>query len=912
MFDVGWLAFHICNLIGRMRGCIRVPKRMKRSKKTPILALVAVSFFPALISAETSQLWGTDGELWDPENSLLRDFSDVGYMQGNVPIPDWPVGVNVTDFGAVADDDIDDSQAFLDAIAACPDNHAVYVPDGTYNIEQQLKVTDKSNFVLRGESMYGTVLWMPYYLTEIPGAENTAFYYLESAAQCGLENLSFIFRDQPKGGHWESLGADAIQYKNVTNSWIRDVYIKNSDHAIGLSSPYTTHVSVLNVVLDQYYNRKDQLGTGADGHMGIAVFDGRYHLIHNVLLTGSWHHDINAQGGKNSVWSRITGPAVGIDHHAMGAVENLWTEIDVGRGKAWNRAGSIRETYWNIRADRDIAYPAPEDRNVIVGGQTSDPTDIGTDYWHETIVPEDLVPENIYLAQMSKAGKPLPVETTLTLPPLEWPYKLVATEDTRVQGGNNSGTNFGWDKNIRLKAGSGGTDRRGFFKFDLGELGLTHVAGAKLRVYVNGLSGPPFGLQVVEVGDSWQEFEVTYDTMPAEGDVITTEMLNGSGWRTLDLTDYVNSQLAGDQVVSFGLKGGAEGHNKDAFTSVMGREGGNSTHLVLYTDAAKADPPSAPTGLTAAPGDGEVRLDWTDGVEADLASYNLYRSSGDNSNYELRAAGLVYSEYRDLTPANGETYHYLVKSVDTGGIESPEGAEVVATPQDPNAGPPAAPSDLTVSVGEDSITLDWADNDEPDLGSYSVYRKLGSGEEYASLADALTESEHIDSTVEGAGLYSYAVTAWDTGGNESVLSQPVAVNWFVDADGDGLDDAWEEDHFLSVDAIDGSLDSDGDGILDFFEFLFGSDPNDSASNGFQLSPLQDSSESGIGFSWSVKEGFLFGSHYGVEMSTDLGTWEPPPVGGFDLEVEPQSGMNQVQFHLSEMIGGRVFLRLVQL
>lgn len=68
---------------------------------------------------EYSALWGESGELWNT-NGLLRDFTGGGYVNGDVPIANGPVGVNVTHFGAVADDEIDDSQAFLDAIAAGP------------------------------------------------------------------------------------------------------------------------------------------------------------------------------------------------------------------------------------------------------------------------------------------------------------------------------------------------------------------------------------------------------------------------------------------------------------------------------------------------------------------------------------------------------------------------------------------------------------------------------------------------------------------------------------------------------------------------------------------------------------------------------------------------------------------------
>ena len=112
-----------------------------------------------------SELWGENGELWDP-NGLLKDFTNVGYQNGNVPIPDWPVGVNVLDFGAVPNDDEDDSQAFIDAVAACPPNTAVFVPNGRYILLQQVRI-NRDYIVIRGENMWRTVLFFPKNLGEI-------------------------------------------------------------------------------------------------------------------------------------------------------------------------------------------------------------------------------------------------------------------------------------------------------------------------------------------------------------------------------------------------------------------------------------------------------------------------------------------------------------------------------------------------------------------------------------------------------------------------------------------------------------------------------------------------------------------------------------------------------------------------
>ena len=179
-----------------------------------ILCVSSLLFFlfSASVAQETSQLWGTNGELWDPVNGRLKDFTDVGYKNGNVSLPDaiaWPNMVNVVDFGAIPNDDTDDSQAFLDAIAACPANSAVFVPKGKYIILQQIRV-NRDYFVLRGEDMYETILYFPKNLGEIyPAAYydtsygyKGGFFHVDGGTHRSIENLTFEFREQTKMGFW--------------------------------------------------------------------------------------------------------------------------------------------------------------------------------------------------------------------------------------------------------------------------------------------------------------------------------------------------------------------------------------------------------------------------------------------------------------------------------------------------------------------------------------------------------------------------------------------------------------------------------------------------------------------------------------------------------------------------------------
>jgi hypothetical protein len=78
-------------------------------------------------------------------------------------------------------------------------------------------------------------------------------------------------------------------------------------------------------------------------------------------------------------------------------------------------------------------------------------------------------------------------------------------------------------------------------------------------------------------------------------------------------------------------------------------------------------------------------------------------------------------------------------------------------------------------------------------------------------------------SVGQAGLYSITYKASD-GTLSATRSATIKVNPAWDTDGDGLDDAWELEHFGNLDR-DGSGDADGDGISDLDEYLNGTDPN---------------------------------------------------------------------------------------
>lgn len=125
---------------------------MKLLLKFPLfLALLLATPAPA----QTSALWGRDGEAWSPQ-SRLPDFSYAGYHRGETPLPTRSAAVDVKSFGAVGDGVADDTAAFQKAIEAAK-GKVIRVPAGRYLITDFLTIRD-SGTVLQGASPEESVL----------------------------------------------------------------------------------------------------------------------------------------------------------------------------------------------------------------------------------------------------------------------------------------------------------------------------------------------------------------------------------------------------------------------------------------------------------------------------------------------------------------------------------------------------------------------------------------------------------------------------------------------------------------------------------------------------------------------------------------------------------------------------------
>ena len=81
--------------------------------------------------------------------------------------------------------------------------------------------------------------------------------------------------------------------------------------------------------------------------------------------------------------------------------------------------------------------------------------------------------------------------------------------------------------------------------------------------------------------------------------------------------------------------------------------------------------------------------------------------------------------------------------------------------------PPAVPTGLVVTGGNNQVSLDWDDNAEPDFSHYVVRRNTTGVAPWGGAIATPSSSDYVDTTAVNGTTYYYAIRAEDTSGNKS-------------------------------------------------------------------------------------------------------------------------------------------------
>jgi len=175
-----------------------------------------------------------------------------------------------------------------------------------------------------------------------------------------------------------------------------------------------------------------------------------------------------------------------------------------------------------------------------------------------------------------------------------------------------------------------------------------------------------------------------------------------------------------------------------------------------------AQSPTAPGGLQAVPGNGQVALVWNPATDnVGVTGYRVYRDG-------QLVASPTGALHTDAGLTNGRAYAYAVAAVDAAGNLSPT-ATISATPKSSrDVTAPGAPPTFTATAGDRQVALSWgAASDDIGVVYYELRRD--------GAAIAFQEGRTFtDTSLANGTTYAYTVLAIDAAGNASPASSTTA------------------------------------------------------------------------------------------------------------------------------------------
>jgi subtilase family serine protease len=209
----------------------------------------------------------------------------------------------------------------------------------------------------------------------------------------------------------------------------------------------------------------------------------------------------------------------------------------------------------------------------------------------------------------------------------------------------------------------------------------------------------------------------------------------------------------------------------------LGSPGGSPNSMAAFV-APPSGPtaPSAPTGLSAKPGNGQVSLSWSPSSGTQPITYNVYRSTtSSSSGFSLQRSGLTATSYIDSTVSNSTTYYYEVTA--TNSVATSGDSNVAsATP----AYVPGAPQTLQASTSPTrGVKLTWSapsSTGGSTILSYELYRGTSSGGETAYVKVSCTASTctYTDNNTSRRRTYYYEVAAVNAIGQSPLSNEAFA------------------------------------------------------------------------------------------------------------------------------------------
>jgi hypothetical protein len=180
--------------------------------------------------------------------------------------------------------------------------------------------------------------------------------------------------------------------------------------------------------------------------------------------------------------------------------------------------------------------------------------------------------------------------------------------------------------------------------------------------------------------------------------------------------------------------------------------------------------PSAPTGVTATPGDTQVTVSWTASTGA--TSYRVYYSTSSGVS-KTNYTGFVTASSASTAVSslnNGTLYYFIVSAVNGAGESAASSPAASATPTATTA-VPSAPTNVQASAGNGQVSLSWTAS--TGATTYKVYWSTSPAVSETSYIGVVSTSfvSTVVSGLSNSTSYYFIVSAVNTAG-ESAASSP--------------------------------------------------------------------------------------------------------------------------------------------
>jgi len=333
------------------------------------------------------------------------------------------------------------------------------------------------------------------------------------------------------------------------------------------------------------------------------------------------------------------------------------------------------------------------------------------------------------------------------------------------------------------------------------------LAQARSLVRVNHVPQPPTGLIAAdEPADSGNKVRLNWTASPSAW-VTAYRVYRGPFGGALSYlaavstpaVTYLDAAAVTGSTYTYSIRS-FDGYTESAAS------GQASAYSINNNPSSDAVPPSAPAGLTAAPGasGGKVALSWTapgndgitgacSGYEIRYATYSFSWTSGSVWKSTRAAAGPYGTAETETVSGlfGGVTYYFLLKAYDAKPNYSAVSNSASAYGL-PDYSPPRAPFSLVVAdkPGDHggSLVLGWLRSPDDGAGAndvygYKIYRAQASEQQVSSAPYAIVGrgySVYVDTSAPENIKFYYTVAAFDSTNNSTMTAEASGIsadNW---------------------------------------------------------------------------------------------------------------------------------------